>query len=266
MIYERIYLDDERCVYIDTYANTDTRISPLDAILVIPGGGYGCVCSNREGEPIALAFASHGINAFSLHYRTGAGVKYPDHLVDAARAVAYIKENAVRYHINPDRVFAVGFSAGGHLCGTLATLYREAEELLGLPKDTVRPRGVVLSYPVVTALHKTHNGSFENLLRKPFSEITDEEKKHFSIEENVNADTPPAFIWHTAEDKIVPLFGSIRLAEAYYRAGARVEFHLYPYGAHGLALSNEVTVAEGQPIQPKAQGWVKEAVEWIKTV
>ena len=267
MIYERIYLDDEKRVYIDAYANTDRRLKPLDAMLVIPGGGYGCVCSDREGEPIALSFLSHGINSFSLNYRTGKDVvKYPDQLVDAAKAMAYVKENAEKYNINPDRVFAVGFSAGGHLCGTLATLHEEAEEILGLPKDTARPTGVVLSYPVVTALHNTHRGSFERLLAKPFDEITEEEKMHFSLEMNINKDTSPAFIWHTAEDKVVPPVGSIRLAEAYVRAGAKVELHLYPYGSHGLALSNDVTVAKGQQIQPKAEVWVKEAVEWMKTV
>lgn len=263
MIYERIYLDEQKRVYIDTYANTDERLVPLDAILVIPGGGYGCVCSDREGEPIALAFATRAVNAFVLNYRVGEGVKYPDQLIDAARAMAYIKENAKRYHINPERVFAVGFSAGGHLCGTLATLHSEAEELLGLEKDVARPRGVVLSYPVVTALHKTHQSSFAKLLCKPFSEISDEQKRHLSLEENVNADTPPAFIWHTAKDAVVPPIGSLRLARAYCNAGAKVELHLYPYGPHGLALSNDVTCVDGQP---KAEGWVDAAWEWMKTV
>ena len=263
MIHERIFLDNEKRTYIDTYVNTDSREKPRDAMLVIPGGGYHQVCLDREGECVAMAYASHGVNSFVLNYRVGVGETYPNQLIDAARAMAHIKQNADKYHIDPDRVFAVGFSAGGHLCGTLATLYREAEELIGLEKDTARPRGVVLAYPVVTALHKTHIGSFEKLLCKPFSEITEEEKKHFSIEENITADTPPAFIWHTAEDAVVPPVGSIRLAEAYCKAGAKVEFHLYPYGPHGLALSNEVTCIEGQP---KAESWVEEAVEWIKTV
>ena len=266
MIHERIYLDSEERAYIETYVNTDAREEVRDAILVIPGGGYQTVCLDREGECIAVAYAARGLNAFVLNYRVGKDEHYPNQLLDAAKAMAYIKENAEKYNINPDRVFAVGFSAGGHLCGTLATLHGEAEEILGLPRDTARPTGVVLSYPVVTALHNTHRGSFERLLAKPFDEITEEEKMHFSLEMNINKDTSPAFIWHTAEDKVVPPVGSIRLAEAYVRAGAKVELHLYPYGSHGLALSNDVTVAKGQQIQPKAEAWVKEAVEWMKTV
>ena len=267
MIHERIYLDKEEKAYIETYVNTDSRKDPRDAILVIPGGGYHTVCLDREGECVAVAYASRGVNAFVLNYRVGEGVHYPNQLLDAAKAMAYIKENAEKYHINPDRVFAVGFSAGGHLCATLATLHGEAEELLGLPKGVARPRGVVLSYPVITALAPTNEASFQNLLGKPFSEITEEEKKHLSIEENITADTPPAFIWHTAEDKTVPPMGSFRLAEAYALCGVPVEMHLYPYGPHATAVGTYIS-SGGNPdyIDSKIAEWIPESVAFMKTV
>ncbi len=266
MIHERIYLGKEKKAYIDTYVNTDSRAKARDAILIIPGGGYSHVCLDREGECVAVAYASRGVNAFLLNYRVGEGETYPNQLVDAAMAMAHIKQNSEKYHIDPDRVFAVGFSAGGHLCGTLATLYREAEELLGLPKGTARPRGVVLSYPVITALEPTHVGSFQNLLGKPFFEITEEEKKHLSIEENVTSDTPPAFIWHTAEDTVVPPIGSLRLAEAYALAGVAVELHLYPYGPHATATGTYIS-SGGNPdyINSKIAEWIPESVAFMKT-
>ena len=267
MIRERIYLTDDKVNYIDTYVYDDERIPPTDAMLVIPGGGYGCVCADREGEPIALAFASRGINSFVLNYHTGTSNTHPVQLLDAARAIHYIRENAQRYHIDPQRLFVVGFSAGGHLAGMLATMYLEAEELLNLEKNAVRPSGVIMSYPVVTAYMPTHGRTFENLLGKSFEEISADERERFSIEKRVDANTSPAFIWHSAEDKAVPPCSSLLLAEAYVNAGVTVEMHLYPYGPHGLALANEYT-AVGNPdmIQKKAQSWVDDAIEWIKTV
>ena len=267
MINERIYLDDQKKSYIDSYVTLDSRIEPRDAILVIPGGAYSHVCLDREGECVALAFASRGINAFVLKYRVGEGEHFPNQLIDSARAMAYIKNNAEKYHINPDRVFAVGFSAGGHLVGTLATMYGEAEELLGLQKDIARPRGVIFGYPVVSAFPPANEGSFRNLLGKPFSDLTYEERMRFSIEKRITENTPPAFIWHTAEDEGVPPHGSLDLAKAYVEAGVTVELHLYPYGPHGTALGMKMTSAGNESyIQPKIQEWLEESVAWIKTV
>ena len=120
MRFERIYLNNEdKRSYIDTYVQ-DGNVK-RDAMLVIPGGGYCGVCSDREGEPIALEFFAKGYNAFVLNYRAGkAGDVYPSQLLDAAAAMIYIREHEEELCINKDRVFAVGFSAGGHLCGSLA--------------------------------------------------------------------------------------------------------------------------------------------------
>ena len=265
MIYERIELGDG--AYLDTYVAESKRLDVADALLVIPGGGYTNVCSDREGENIALAFTARGINSFVLTYRLGPENNFPSQLIDAARAMAHIRENADKYCINPNRIFAVGFSAGGHLAGTLATKHKLAEELLGLPENFARPTGVILSYPVVTALTDTHTWSFEHLLGKPYGEITDEERRTHSLEMNVTETTPPAFIWHTSTDSAVPVCGSLRLAEAYYRAGVPVEVHIFPRGPHGIALASKVTSATSPDfIQPRAEIWVDEACKWIEGV
>ena len=267
MLCERIYLDEEKKSYIDTFAVVDSRIAPQDAMLVIPGGGYHHVCLDREGDCVALAYASRGVNAFVLNYHVGEGQIFPTQLVDAARAMVYIKENAERYHINPNRVFAVGFSAGGHLTGSLATMYKEAEEIINAKPELARPRGVVLGYPVVSAYPPANEGSFEGLLGKPYDQITEDERERFSIEKRVDATTPPAFIWHTAQDTAVSPKGSLSLARAYVEAGVTVEMHLYPYGPHATALGIEMTSAgQASYIQPKVQKWVEESVEWMKTV
>ncbi len=269
MIHERIYLDpaDER-VYIDTYI-ADRRTVLRDAMLVIPGGGYHAVCSDREGEPIALAFLAKGYNCFVLNYRVGDDALFPNPLVDASRAIIHIRENAEKYCISPDRVFAVGFSAGGHLAGSLATLASHPEVLstLGIEEGANRPNAVILAYPVVTAFLPTHKGSFARLAGKNlFSELTVEDKIKFSLECHVDEKTSPAFIWHTAEDKIVPACGSLELACKYVEAGIPVSMKLYPYGVHGLALSNRITGGDEQSIQPIAERWIDEAIEFLNTL
>ena len=276
MKHERIFLDTEQEVWIDTYV-ADSEC-PRDAILVIPGGGYGSVCTDREGEPIALSFFAKGLNAFVLNYRVigntkagkeGKTVTYPAQLTDAGRAMIYIKEHADELSVNRDRVFAVGFSAGGHLCGSLATMfeYPEILDYFGEKAIEIRPTGAVLAYPVVKAFEKAHFGSFVNLLGKPYSEITEEEKIRFSLDSAANEKSSPMFIWHTVEDTLVPVENSLQLGIALQNKGVPYMMELYPYGPHGLALSNEIT-EYGNPdyVQPMAECWIERACEWFKTL
>ena len=270
MLHERVYLDktDDR-VYIDTYVANDRTVL-RDAMLVIPGGGYHNVCTEREGEPIALAYLAKGLNCFVLNYRVGQdGDTYPKQLIDASRAILHIRENSEKYSIDPSRVFAVGFSAGGHLAGSLALLSDDPAVLstLGISEGENRPNAVVLAYPVTTAMMNTHLGSFVNLTGKTFDEIDEKTRVKLSLEENVKQSSPPAFIWHTAEDAVVPIAGSFALAEAYTRVGAPVMLHVYPYGPHGLALSNKFTSRGNTATeQPLAEGWVDASVEFLKSL
>ena len=254
-------------ITLDCYLKREAE--NMDSVLIFPGGGYTHVCSDREGEMIAEAFFERGLNAFVLDYTVGEGVLYPNHLIEASFAITYIKTHAAEFGIDPERIFTVGFSAGGHLSGSMAILHKDPEvlEYLGIKKGDNKPCGSILSYPVVTALENTHEGSFAALTGKPFAKISDPEKKKLSLEANVDEDSAPIFIWHTSEDQAVPVIGSLRLAEAYNRIGRAFSLHIYPYGVHGLALANERT-SNGNPdfIQPLPQAWVDESVRWIKTV
>ncbi len=271
MLHERIFLDktDDR-VFIDTYVVNDKSYK-RDAIIVIPGGGYGSVCAQREGEPIALAYVAHGLNAFVLNYRVGRPSDvFPKQLVDAGRAIIYVKENAEKLGIDPERVFTVGFSAGGHLSGTCAIMYNapEVREALGISNDKNKPCASVLAYPVVTAnVEQTHKPSFVGLLGKPFDEITPDERRRFSLETAVNKDSAPMFLWHTLEDTLVPCNGTLMLSRAAKNAGVCVATHIYPYGPHGLALSNEITRCDVDAhVQPLAEKWISDSVEWFETI
>ena len=254
-------------VYLDYYGNDD-RSEVADAMLVIPGGGYGAVCSDREGEPIALSYLTKGINTFVLHYSVGSEIKNPlDPLTEASLAMLHIRANAQKYNIDPARVFAVGFSAGGHLAGSLGTLWNDAELQARLPEagDGNRPTGVLLCYPVISSSNIGHMGSFSNLLRSQTPDAAALER--FSLEKHVGAHTSPAFIMHTYDDGLVPVENSLLMAQAYAQAHRPFEMHIYPHGPHGIALANKVTWG-GNPdmVCPAAARWVSDSVEWMKTV
>ena len=271
MIYKRIHLDPEDTVlWLDTYVSHDTPEdrSPRAAVLILPGGGYHG-CSHREAEPVALAFVARGINAFVLNYRTCAPTYiYPRQLIDASMAITHIRANAEEYDIDPDRIAVVGFSAGGHLAGALSLMHNRPEvlEALGIEEGSNRPNAAVLSYPVVTAYPPTHEGSFKNLLGKPFDELTDAEREYHSLERHVDENSPPMFIWHTATDKGVPARGSLLLAEKYLAHGIPVSLRLYPTGPHGLSLANRITAHAPSQVNPIAARWVDEAIEFLEIV
>ena len=269
MKHERIFLngEDER-VFIDTYvANHKAK---RDAILVIPGGGYSQVCTDREGEPIALEFFARGYNAFVLGYRVGReGDVFPKQLIDASLAMAYIRDHAEELSVDPDRVFAVGFSAGGHLCGCISTMfdYPEVKAVLGDGYKKARPTGAILSYPVTVMTGKTHINSFKNLLGRPSAVFTEEEIGRYSLDRVVKEDSSPMFIWHTAEDTCVPPEGSLKLGLALIAAKVPFRLSMFPYGPHGVALSNSVTECGNSAwVQPMAERWVDEADEWMKSL
>ncbi len=258
MNYQSVKLNiGERCAYLDLYTHQQTN-EKRDSVLIFPGGGYSKICSDREGEPIVLEYFKRGLNAFVLFYNVGDEYVYPSHLEEAQCAMHYLKNNADMLGIYRDRIFALGFSAGGHLAGSLGLLGDDEES---------RPAGIILCYPVVSAVEKTHEPSFVSLTGKRFSEITIDEKNQLSLELNVKSDSVPAFIWHTASDTVVPMSGSLALAREYYNAGKPVTLHIYPYGDHGVCLGNEVT-CNGNPdwIQPLAECWICDSIKWMQSI
>lgn len=237
------------------------------AILILPGGGYHQVCTDREGEPIALAFLSKGFTAFVLEYSVDENAAGHQPMVEASAAMAYIRRNADKYRIRPDRVYAAGFSAGGHLAGSLAVLWHEEEFIkrANIEYGENRPDGVVLSYPVITAGEKAHKGSFYNVLGTTCP--TDAQLDLYSLEKHVDEKASPAFIWHTANDCVVPVENSLYLAEQYAKYKIPFELHVYPQGPHGLALANEITFCNNpEMFRPRVSRWVDDAVAFFKEI
>ena len=203
-----------------------------------------------------------GYNSFVLHYSVNKK-PFPSHLIEAATAIKYIRDNAERYNVDPERVFAVGFSAGGHLCASLATMWNlpEIYEETGMPFGACKPNGAMLIYPVISS--DFHCVSFANMLMK--SEITAEDKKRCDIEKNVSADTAPIFIVHTSNDQVVDVRNSLLLANALKAAGKTFEMHIYPDAPHGIALGNEITKCGNEKwVDTTLASWVDDACEWAE--
>jgi len=218
-----------------TYKTSD-RVSPgrkKPAVLIMPGGGYSHV-SAREADPVALRFAVRGYAIFILNYSC-APLHFPVALREAAMAMRYIREHAAEFEVDPNMVAAIGFSAGGHLCGTLGMLYDAPEVAdIGAP-ELLRPDALGLCYPVAVSWGKTHEGTFENI-----SGGDPALRSRLSLEKLARPDMPPVFLWHTRDDASVPCRNSLILASAIEEAGVDMAFHLYRHGCHGLSTADEM--------------------------
>ncbi len=232
------------------------------AVIVVPGGGYG-MCSKREAETVAAAFLARGFQTFILRYTTVSnGVAYPEQLLELAAAFDYVRKNAEGYFVNPEEVFAVGFSAGGHLVANLACEHMRIEELYGKPLDC-KPTAVGLSYPVI--YNTGHIGSYINLTANLPEEEREAVINRLCLDELVTEDTSPAFIWSTFEDDVVTCENSLRYATALKKANVRFALHIYPFGRHGLSTSDmEISTQYGERATSCANGWVDECCKFFR--
>lgn len=268
MIFKRVMLSEEDGAYLDCYIADPIKYFTRKAMLVIPGGGYGMVCSDREGEPIAHAFMSYGYNAFVLHYYVGKEKPFPIQLIQSAQAIRHIKDHAEEYGLDAEQLFVVGFSAGGHLAASTGVLWKHPAiyEALDMPYGYNKPKGVMLIYPVISATEPySHWGSVHNLLAT--KEPGEEQCLAVSIEKHVDCDSAPAFIMHTSNDQIVDVRNSLALGAAYREAKLQFEMHIYPDAPHGAALGNAITgYGKEKYNNPAIAEWVRMAAAWADSL
>ncbi len=222
------------------------------AVLVCPGGGYGRRAPHEQA-PIAQRYNAAGFHAFVLQYRV-APHRHPAPLLDAARALRLIRSNAGRWHVQPDQVAVCGFSAGGHLAASLGVHFDLAVLDQEDPLDALSccPDALILAYPVITSGPLAHRGSFENLLGPDPDTAA---LTLMSLEKQVTSETPPTFLWHTAEDASVPVENSLLFAAALSQHRVPFELHVYTRGAHGLGLAES---------QPRAASWMGLSISWLE--
>jgi acetyl esterase/lipase len=233
-----------------------TMAASTPVVVICPGGGYRNLASNHEGRQIANYFNSLGVAAFVLRYRLGPRYHHPIELGDAQRAIRTLRFHAVEWQLDPARIGIIGFSAGGHLAMSASTLFDAGDTSVRDPIDRVgsRPDFAVLGYPVISMVAPwTHRGSKTNLL----GDTPDEGlARKLSGELAVTKDTPQTFIFHTADDTVVPVENSLHYFLALRQAGVPAEMHVFEKGPHGVGLAND---------NPALAPWSTLLTNWLRS-
>jgi acetyl esterase/lipase len=227
------------------------RGRPRGAVVVCPGGGYGGLAAH-EGFPIAEWLNKAGIGAFVLRYRHSPH-RHPVPVMDAQRAIRLVRARAKEWNVKPDHVGILGFSAGGHLAATAATRFAAGRAPAKDPveRQSCRPDAAILCYPVITFAGGWNKGTRTNLLgRRPPRGLL----RSLSAELQVTLRTPPAFLWHTANDAMVRVEDSLLFAGALSRNKVPFELHVFPHGAHGLGLARD---------NPAVGQWPALCAKWL---
>ncbi len=225
-------------------------------IVICPGGGYEFV-SAREAEPVAIAFYKAGYNTFILEYSVKEKAKDFLPLTQLASTFAHIRSHSDALLTTPGQIAVIGFSAGGHLAASLGTLHNEPVFLSasGLTVN-IRPDAMILGYPVITADEFTHVSSIEHVSGSPKGS----DRYHwFDLTTHVDSATPPAFLWHTAEDELVPVENSLKMMMALSKHKVPFECHIFPNGGHGMSVcSAEVGCRDDYNSR-----WVDMGIQWL---
>lgn len=223
------------------------------AVVILPGGAYA-VRAPHEGAGYAEFLNSHGIMAFVCQYRV-APHQFPLPLLDARRAVRYVRHFSEKFGINKKKVYIMGSSAGGHLAALTSTycLPIDFENVDEIDRESAKPDGQILCYPVIKLLGKeiAHLGSGKNLLGIRQAELGEE----LSPDLIADKTTPKAFIWHTFNDGCVNVINSLDYAKRLRQKEVPVELHIYPDGCHGLGLAQSY---------PHVADWSERLIQWLK--
>ncbi|HVK97744.1 MAG TPA: alpha/beta hydrolase, partial [Flavisolibacter sp.] len=225
------------------------------AVIICAGGGYAELNIKREGYNVAEAFNKEGIAAFVLKYRL------PDDntnknktiapLQDAQQAIKIVRDSAAAWNIDPGKIGIMGFSAGGHLASSAGTHYNDVL-IPNKSKTNLRPDFMILVYPVISFSDAFgHIGSRNNLIGiKPSADSV----YYFSNELHVTKETPPAFLVHAGDDKVVPVDNSLVFYKELNRHGINAAMHIYSRGGHGFGA------------EPQFQEWFGRCMNWLNQV
>lgn len=270
------------------------RIHP--AVIVNPGGAY-VFTSNREGEAIALWFASLGYQAFVLDYTVinskdncwpadvfhmppaDPATVYPSPAVELGKAMLFVREHAEEWHVDPEQIGITGYSAGGSNCLNYSTFWNTdtvAGPLGVADRTLLKPAFCLVGYPFVDwkwhmevampAYDDYVRTSYEWMYLDYFGKTNPTVEEMMSVSPNyhVSKDNPPTFMWSTATDGSVPIQHSIRMAHAMADAGVPFEYHIFGQGSHGLSLANEMTAGSAEELRPDVGEWINLAATWLR--
>ena len=240
--------------YMETFI-LDTP-TPRGAVIVCPGGGYSHR-ARHEGNPVAERFNALGFHAFVVEYRVGE-IKFPEPQQDAYRAIKIIRQHAEEWKVIPDQIAIGGFSAGGHLAASTGVFFDEVDASFGDGADPFpqRPDALFPCYPVIDLDPKRfgHLGSAQHLWG--CEDPTQEQFDKCSLQLHVTEKTPPAVMWHTADDG-VKVQNSLAFADAIWKKGGTAELHIFAHGPHGLGLAEA---------HENIKVWPELVAQFLKTV
>ena len=231
----------------------------MGAVVICPGGAY-MIRAAQEGKNYAEFLAEHGYTSFVLDYRV-APHKFPLPLLDARRAIRFVRFCADKYGIDRNKIAIMGSSAGGHLAAMTSTYYEpiEFENIDEIDKEDFIPNAQILCYPVIKLLGKgkAHIGSGKNLLGELLPDMGEELSPDLIATEK----TPKAFIWHTFEDKAVNVINTIDYARRLKTVDVPVECHIFPDGHHGLGLATA-----DDEVSKHVSQWGGLLINWLKYI
>ena len=232
------------------------NVGKRPTVLILPGGGYHFT-SEREAEPVAMRFLARGCNVCILYY-TVLDTPFPVALLEALTALKYIRENVTAWQGDPNKINVCGFSAGGHLAASVGVFWdKDVSKNYFGDTEAVRPNGLILTYPVITSDPTlTHGGSINMLMAGREDAAL---RESLSLEKQVTESTPPAFIWSTFEDALVPCENSMLFASALRKVGVPFELHIFEKGPHGGATGDKVSCIENH----RFGAWIDLACDWV---
>jgi acetyl esterase/lipase len=255
--------DPEEIPTLTPYTTNNPHMSGA-AMIICPGGGYGGLAMDHEGEQVAQWLAKNGIQPFVLKYRHAPKSKHPAPLNDAQRAIRTVRAAAATYGIDPHKVGMIGFSAGGHLVASTSTLATEgkADATDPVERESGRPNFACVMYPVITMSGDFgHDGSRKNLIGL---DAPQELRELLSPDLQVTAATPPTFIVHTGEDQAVPVENALVYYRALVAAKVPAELHIYEQGRHGLGLGTDAVSGPTPDAVVAAFGtWPDHFLTWL---
>ena len=223
-------------------------------MIVMPGGGYAHLATDHEGKQPAQWLNNLGIAAFVLEYRLGPKYHHPAELMDAQRAIRYVRANAGKFEIDTNRIGVWGFSAGGHLASTAGTHFDPGDPQSTDPieRGSSKPDFMILVYPVISPLGDAADWSFKQLLGdNPNPDVV----RLLSNDLQVTPQTPPAFLVLSDDDNAVSPENSIRFYAALLKAHVPAEMHVYLHGGHGYGLA---------PLDPVLGTWPLRLADWLR--
>ena len=273
MIVEKINLKEkfenlEHDVYLTSYCPDNYEEFSVGkkrkCVIVLPGGGY-MFTSDREAEPVALRFVGHNIASFVLKYTIAPKIKYPYPYLEVLAAVAYVRRNADKYHIDENAISVIGFSAGGHLAGMSSAFHQKEEfaKVLNVNVEEMKINGCLLGYPVVSTTIG-HTMTIKNA-----TNYEPELMELLSVDKQITPSFPKTFIWHTTFDSCVDVKNSLLLADALSTNKVFYEMHIYPMLEHGQSLADDSVYNDNFPkedleLMKHNTQWMENAIHFIK--